>query len=689
MDTRWRKYSHSLTAKVAAFIITVLCFAGCLTIFINVVRFHDHNLGIANEDSYYLGSDYMAVSSEVFQSLKAITLEYKSEENILGGGSITPQDVENIENRLYRDFRHNSRSYNPNLTNAENYQVFREAYADQIVKEKDKLIQDDLRDYRAALHRLNGYQGLVYYAKSGDSEFTNSPSPAKDYFKAFPAFMVFDGFEQKIFPEEVKKSKSFRYYGLTNDIYQLAQQDVIYFAFTEEFLNPRIAEWQADKQLAIRSLYQMAGLTLAALIALIYLLFVAGRKPEDQGVHLHSFDKLPSDIILILCFAVCGIWLVIMLTMGIYEPVSIFPVTLLLAAPGLVLVLSLAKHIKNRTLLSSSLTYIIFRKIFDFVRAVYNSGNTAVKVVLLVIGYPILIACTFFMFPVTIGAAAWLAFKKVQEFNAIKEGVNRVKEGELHYTINIAGDGEFARLAADINSITDGLNKAVESEIKSERLKSELITNVSHDIRTPLTSIITYVDLLKKETDQAKAAEYIDVIEQKAQRLKVLTDDLFEATKASSGNIPVNFEKIDLVSLITQGLGEFDDKIQACGLDFKISAPDKVLIKADGKLLWRSIENLLLNIFKYALAGSRVYIDINDSGQAVTLTIKNISACELNISADELLERFKRGDASRTSQGSGLGLYIAKSLVEIQNGSFHIEIDGDLFKAVIRMGKAV
>ncbi|MDD4170472.1 MAG: sensor histidine kinase, partial [Desulfotomaculaceae bacterium] len=427
MDTRWRNISRSMTAKVAAFIITVLCFAGCLTIVFNVVGLHDYNPGIAFEDSYYLSSDYMAVSSGVFQSLKAIILEYESEENILNGGSITPKDVENAENRLYNDFRYNSRSYNPNLNRAENYRVFREAYADQILKEKDRLIQDDLRNYRTALHRLNGYQGLVYYAKSGDSEFTNSPSPAKDYFKAFPAYMVFDGFEQKIFPEEVKGSKSFRYHAITNDIYQLAQQDVIYFAFTEEFLSPRIAEWQAGKQLVTRNLYQMAGLALVAAIALIFMLFVAGRKPEDQDVHIHSFDKLPSDINLMLCFAVAGIWLVIIFTLGIYEPVLIFTVTLLLAALGLVLVLSLAKHIKNRTLLSSSLIYIIFRKIFDFVRAVYNSGNAAVKVVLLVIGYPILIACTFFMFPVTIGAAAWLAFKKVQEFNAIKEEVKRVK----------------------------------------------------------------------------------------------------------------------------------------------------------------------------------------------------------------------------------------------------------------------
>ncbi len=252
------------------------------------------------------------------------------------------------------------------------------------------------------------------------------------------------------------------------------------------------------------------------------------------------------------------------------------------------------------------------------------------------------------------------------------------------------GKGEFAGLADNINSITDGLKKAVASELKSERLKTELITNVSHDIRTPLTSIITYVDLLKQEKDPERIEEYIDVLDQKAKRLKVLTDDLFDAAKASSGNIPVTFERIDIVSLITQGLGEVNDKIEALNLDIKLRYPeDKVYITADGKLLWRSIENLLSNIFKYALRESRVYIDIEDAGNEILLTFKNISAYELNITAEELMERFKRGDESRSSQGSGLGLSIAKSLIEIQKGKFTIQIDGDLFKAVISMPKHI
>jgi signal transduction histidine kinase len=284
--------------------------------------------------------------------------------------------------------------------------------------------------------------------------------------------------------------------------------------------------------------------------------------------------------------------------------------------------------------------------------------------------------------------AAWFALKKIKSFQTIQDGVERIKDANLHHRLELGGKGEFGRLADNINSITDGLKKAVDSELKSERLKTELITNVSHDIRTPLTSIITYVDLLKNEQDPAKTVEYIEVLEQKSKRLKILTDDLFEATKASSGNMPVNFEKIDILSLITQGLGEVNDKIEALELEFKMNYPkEKVYITGDGKLLWRSIENLLSNIFKYAFKGSRVYISIEDLGSEILLTFKNVSAYELNISADELMERFKRGDESRSSQGSGLGLSIAKSLIEIQKGKFNIQIDGDLFKAMIYLPK--
>jgi signal transduction histidine kinase len=684
LGTKWKKYSYSVTTKIIVFLISVLCFSGAITVLLNIIEGHNGDFNLAFEKNYYVSESFITDSQQIVQTLTDITQKYKSEENILNGGTISEDNVSEKENQMFEEFQYSSKSYNPNLSTAENYKVFQEVYADRISQIRNQIIQYDLRQYRSMLRSLNEYHGLVYCVNNDKTVFTNSPNKSKEYFKSFPSYMIFDSSEQVVYPSDIKENTNYHWISPFYD--QLELQDTMYIAFSQEFLNPRIAQWEKDKSQVTNSLYQLAGFSLALLLALIYLFLVTGRKSDDQAIHLNSVDRIYNDINLFLCLLLILTWFGFM-SLGLHYRFYylVFPITLLIAVPGLILVLSLVKHIKNRTFIKHSLLYILFYKLFDFIKDVYNSGSVAVKVVIAVIVYPIIAGLTFFVFPITLGLAAWLALKKVKEFNAIKDGVKQVKEGNLHYTIEIPGEGEFAQLAADINTITDGLKKAVANEIKSERLKSELITNVSHDIRTPLTSIITYVDLLKNEPDQVKSQEYIDIIDQKAQRLKTLTDDLFEATKASSGNMPVNYERIDLVSLLTQGLGEFDDKIQECRLDFKLSHPDKVYINADGKLLWRAIENLLMNIFKYALEGSRVYIDIIESGSEVTLTIKNISAVELNISPDELMERFKRGDVSRSSQGSGLGLSIAQSLIEIQQGSFNIAVDGDLFKAIIRL----
>jgi signal transduction histidine kinase len=273
----------------------------------------------------------------------------------------------------------------------------------------------------------------------------------------------------------------------------------------------------------------------------------------------------------------------------------------------------------------------------------------------------------------------------LKTFTEIKNGAERIRAGELNYTIPEQGAAELRQLSETINKMGDGLKNAMDSKVKSERMKTELITNVSHDLKTPLTSIITYVDLLKKEGLQSEnAGKYLNIIDAKSLRLKALTEDLFEAAKATSGNITVNAETLDVVSLLRQGLGELSDKIEASGLIFRTNfSAEKLFVFADGKLLWRVIENLISNALKYALTGSRVYLDISEASGQVTFNIKNISAYELNVEEEELMERFKRGDASRHSEGSGLGLSIAKSLTELQGGNFHIEIDGDLFKAII------
>ena len=272
------------------------------------------------------------------------------------------------------------------------------------------------------------------------------------------------------------------------------------------------------------------------------------------------------------------------------------------------------------------------------------------------------------------------------EKDKIDEALKTISTGDTGYKVDLDFfSGKELAVAESINNISSGLENALQEKVKSERLKADLITNVSHDIKTPLTSIINYVDLIKREHIQdPKIQKYLEVLDQKSQRLKTLTEDLVEASKASSGNVKLEMANIDLVELVWQTNGEFEEKFAMRHLELVTELPDTVLlIEADGRRLWRVLENLYNNACKYAMEHTRVYVDIRQEDDLAVFTIKNVSANPLNINADELTERFVRGDVARTTEGSGLGLSIAKSLTELQNGSFNLYIDGDLFKAQI------
>ena len=287
---------------------------------------------------------------------------------------------------------------------------------------------------------------------------------------------------------------------------------------------------------------------------------------------------------------------------------------------------------------------------------------------------------------ITIAGFTYYMLKKLSYLSYIMDGTQRIKNGDIHHKLQLIGEDNFTTLADNINNIRDGLDKAIDSQLRSERMKSELITNVSHDLKTPLTSIINYVELIKKEENISPEylKDYINVLDSKSKRLKVLIEDLFEASKASSGNIELNMEKIDLIQLLRQSIGELEEKLSEANLDLKINVPeDKVYVRADGRRLYRVLENLLSNISKYSLPNTRVYIDITEVEGRVKLIMKNISSYELNFDPEEIMERFKRADDSRNTEGSGLGLAIARDLVKLQGGEFVIDIDGDLFKSII------
>ena len=294
--------------------------------------------------------------------------------------------------------------------------------------------------------------------------------------------------------------------------------------------------------------------------------------------------------------------------------------------------------------------------------------------------------------------ATVLIVRKVGKLAEIRAGVIEVKSGNLTHKISVKEDEngpetDLDQLASDINHISEATNAAVQNEIKNQRLKTDLISNVSHDLKTPLTSMVSYLDILEKEgLDSPDAPAHLAIVKEKTERLKTLTEELFEAAKASSGNIPCEIEDIDISALIDQSLAEMGDRLAKKKLKIKKNIrTDNTLARADGKLMYRVFENLLSNISKYALDRSRVYIDVSEapgSSDKILVEFKNISKAELNISPDELMERFTRGDSSRNTEGSGLGLAIAKDLTTLMGGAFEISIDGDMFKASVLLDRA-
>lgn len=364
---------------------------------------------------------------------------------------------------------------------------------------------------------------------------------------------------------------------------------------------------------------------------------------------------------------------------------------------------SLVRRLRCRCLWRNSFVYWFVHRIRKGVRFVYAHSNTAVGTLVpynffllvnlagiftiyLLRERSLALLVTFGALVIFDGIVGVFLFRNNAEKLDIVEGIKRIRDGEVEYKLETDSlHGTNREMADAVNNIGEGIRKAVRTSMKDEQMKTDLITNVSHDLKTPLTSIISYVDLLKRlKIQEEPVKSYIEILDSKSQRLKQLTDDLVEASKISSGNIELSRESLDLSELINQSLGEFSEKLEDRHLQmvFEGSAAP-ALIYADSRRMWRIIENLFNNICKYALEGTRVYIELSVSGGEVELAMKNISERQMNLKGDDLTERFIRGDASRTTEGSGLGLSIAKSLTEVQGGTFTILLDGDLFKVRI------
>ncbi len=451
-----------------------------------------------------------------------------------------------------------------------------------------------------------------------------------------------------------------------------------------------------------------------ALLLVVFLVASAGHKVRDgQRVLLPNWtDKIPFDLYTLVLGVAVILLLAVVAEWGFYGGDWLLqllpPAAALLAAAQLALMwlLSLATRVKLGTWWQNTVVCRILRIVGRFLRAIGASLRTLVRSLpilwKLLGGTAVLLLVLFLLglfsyesgfallldFLLCLAVLAAVGFAGLQ-MRTLQKGGEALAAGNLEARVDTSRMfWDLKRHGENLNAIGQGMAIAVEQRLKSERLKTELITNVSHDIKTPLTSILNYVDLLQQAETEEQRREYLAVLQRQAGRLKKLTEDLVEASKASTGNVSVNLVPTNVVESVNQALGEYAERLAAGGLTVVTDFPEEsTTIQADGRLLWRVLDNLLGNVCKYALAGTRVYLTVTPEAATVEISLKNISRQQLNISAEELMERFVRGDSARTTEGSGLGLNIAKSLTELQGGSLQLSVDGDLFKAVLRFPK--
>ena len=491
---------------------------------------------------------------------------------------------------------------------------------------------------------------------------------------------------------------------------------IIYTSYNENFMD-------ASKQMLVcksiemlrpyeNSFYILMPIcTALTVLILLYLIVSIGHKKGTKGIATSDFDKIPLEIIGFI--GICIIGLVFILLAQEVDTTEfeliislLFTVYFTIFIVGIIIFDTIIKRIKSKTFWKTTLVGKIviillkpihkFEKFMEEVRGTSKYFSNAITKFIVFVCIEVFLAFIVFIlfnssdpFIFLLLEFILVAFfiqrmvKSIVNYDKIEKKLKEMYEGDNQTQLDKNQFlPVFNQSITYLNDISNGLENAIQDRMKSERLKTELITNVSHDIKTPLTSIINYVDLIKQENIQnEKVKEYIEILDNKSQRLKKLIEDLVEASKVSTGNVKLNLEKINIVELINQAVGEFEDKFESKGLDIVINSNEnEIFIFADSRYMYRIIENLFSNISKYALQNSRVYIDIQKVDDKVYIKMKNISKDKLNIPAEELMQRFVRGDKSRTTEGSGLGISIAQNLTEIQNGKFNLIIDGDLFK---------
>ena len=574
----------------------------------------------------------------------------------------------------------------------------------------------------------HNFEKINYYVQWNDLVFTNcgAEKPEDVLQGEFYSYFKRDPSGDVEYSSSNVAYETIQYYYLLDSLEHLDQTStvVISCSIKDEAVQNYKAIWETQKQTVYDTFAKLIAYAVAALLLLIYLLCVCG-KQEDGTYRNMWLDHIWLEVHLAaIAGAAIGVIYLCVYVLDDYVHGN-FPHNLIYWVLGsvsglgsLIIItsgLSIVRNIKTRRLMETSIILKVLRwsirmtvrilkwnwKVTKaFWGAIFGlaSRKTGTILIAMLLVYTAFIGIFGILTPssggwlllgiLLFGGACFVVAVRAKDMDEIKKGVSEVRNGNVAYKIPEVKCQDMKALATNINDIAQGLDESVSAKMKAERMKTELITNVSHDLKTPLTSIISYTELLSKvEGLPEEARDYVAVIAKKSDRLKKLTQDLFDISKVQSGNDDVVLEKLNVSLLINQGLGEHDNEIQNSGLPFCVDTPKELFISADGRKMSRVVSNLIQNILKYTMTGTRVFITASEKDGMIVMEFKNISAYPLDFDAEEITHRFVRGDKSRTAEGSGLGLAIAKSYTEICNGTFEIVVDGDMFKAILKFRK--
>ncbi len=511
-----------------------------------------------------------------------------------------------------------------------------------------------------------------YFISDGEKTYSNVEGKDKNFFKQFDK--AFYSYEMGTWTIGENTNPG----GITK--FYVSDGYTIYISYPDEFINEKQQEWEESRNILVPFAVRVGVVAVLILTSIIFLMVQTGKNQLDDEIHLTKIDSIFSDVLFSFFIPLAAFWIIGISNLyysgmshvrQMYSAVWIGIITAFISVMCGIILLSLTRKAKSGRLFKHTVVYLVLYKIYDFFKSLYD-GRMFER-------YP-LTKSLFYRQLVFITSSAFLVFLTFLFFLLYVPLflIPPVVEIVIIYWYIKGNNKTF-------EDIDKGFNESLGEQMKAERMKIALVTNVSHDLKTPLTSIISYVDLLSKEEDLSETVrDYVNVLSEKSNRLKNIVSDLFDLAKSTSGDIPLELESLDIKKLIEQTLADMEDEIEKSNLQIKTKLPENSLnIYSDGKKLYRVFQNVIDNALKYALPGTRVYVELEEIDGKAVAKIKNTAGYEMDFTAEEILQRFSRGDKSRTTEGSGLGLSIAESFTNVCGGKFKVEIDGDLFKVQI------